>query len=125
MWVTYLGEAYLAVRRRAEASRVADRAVALARGRGEQAYEALALRLQAEIAATEEPPDVTNAASQYQEALRMAEICGMRPLVARCHLELGYLYTRAGDTTRAKASLSTAADAFRILDMPWPGDPSR
>ncbi len=41
----------------------------------------------------------------------------MRPTAARCHLDLGGLYHRAGDLARARAELALAAEAFRALGM--------
>ena len=42
---------------------------------------------------------------------------GMRPLVAHCHLGLGKLYRRAGDDTKAREHLTTAATMYREMGM--------
>jgi hypothetical protein len=79
----------------------ADRAVTLARGRGERGYEAWARRLQGEIASHHGRPDVAIAASQYGAAITLASELEMRPLVAHCHLGLGKLDRRTGNREQA------------------------
>jgi hypothetical protein len=37
--------------------------------------------------------------------------------VAHCHLGLGKLYRRTGDTAKAREHLTTAATMYRELDM--------
>ena len=41
----------------------------------------------------------------------------MRPLAAHCHLGLGKLHRRTGDTEHAGEHLSTAAAMYREMDM--------
>jgi hypothetical protein len=41
----------------------------------------------------------------------------MRPLVAHCHLGLGKLHRRAGDDTKAREHLTTAATMYREMGM--------
>src|SRR4030095_4845171 len=57
----------------------------------ERGNEAPALRLLAEIAALQDPPNLDGAAARYGEALALAAELGMRPLVAHCHLGLAKL----------------------------------
>src|SRR5207245_61791 len=80
----------------------ADRAVTLARGRGERGNEAWALRLLGEIASHPGRPDVATAAAHYGAAMTLASELGMRPLVAHCHLGLGKLYRRTGQREQAQ-----------------------
>jgi hypothetical protein len=41
----------------------------------------------------------------------------MRPLVAHCHLGLGKLYRRTGDTAKAQEHVTSAATLYRDMDM--------
>jgi tetratricopeptide (TPR) repeat protein len=115
--VEQLGEAYLLADQVENARACADRAVMLARGRGERGYEALALRLLGEIASHQPGPDVATAAAHYGAAMTLASELEMRPLVAHCHLGLGQLYQRMGDRPKAQDYLTTAATMYRQMDM--------
>jgi hypothetical protein len=42
----------------------------------------------------------------------LAEPCGMRPLVALCHLGLGKLYWRTGKREKAQGHLATATMTY-------------
>jgi tetratricopeptide (TPR) repeat protein len=86
-----LGEAHLLAGRLEEAHTLADEARMLAREPQERGNEAYAHRLLGEIIAHGAPPQSTLADTHYQQALTLAEVLGMRPLVAHCHLSLGRL----------------------------------
>jgi class 3 adenylate cyclase/tetratricopeptide (TPR) repeat protein len=81
-----LGEVYLAAGRVEDALAQAERAVTRARRNKEGGYEAWALWLLGEIAATR---DAASVEKHYGEALARAGALGMRPLMARCHYALG------------------------------------
>ncbi len=115
--VEQLGEAYLLADQVEDARACADRAVMLARGRGERGYEAWALRLLGEIASHPDPPDVETAEGHYRQAMALANKLGMRPLAAHCHLGLGKLYRRTGEQLKAEDHLKTAATMYREMDM--------
>jgi tetratricopeptide (TPR) repeat protein len=104
--VAQLGEAYLLADQVEAALSCADRAVMLARGRGERGYEAWALRLLGDIASHHARPDVTTAAAHYGAAMALASELDMRPLVAHCHLGLGTLYRRTGNPEQAQEHLT-------------------
>jgi class 3 adenylate cyclase/tetratricopeptide (TPR) repeat protein len=112
----FLGEVYLLVGRSEDAQRTADQALELAREREERGFEAWALRLQAEIAATATPTGEV-AETRYREAMALATELEMRPLVAHCHLGLGKLYRRTGDGVKGQEHLTTAATLYREMDM--------
>jgi hypothetical protein len=59
------------------------------------------------------------AEGRYHESLALAEELGMRPLVAHCHLGLGTLARRMGDSKKACEDLTTAAGMYRDMDMPF------
>jgi tetratricopeptide (TPR) repeat protein len=115
--VEQLGEAYLLAGQVENARACADRAVMLARGRGERGYEAWALRLLGEIASHHARPDVATAESHYGAAMTMASELEMRPLVAHCHLGLGRLYRRTSNPEQAQDHLTTATAMYGEMDM--------
>jgi len=115
--VVELGEAYLLADRVEDARTCANRAVLLARERGERGDEAWALRLLGEIASHHIRPDVAMAEAHYGAAMALASELGMSPLVAHCHLGLGKLYRRTGKRQQAQEHLTTATTMYREMDM--------
>jgi tetratricopeptide (TPR) repeat protein len=115
--VVQLGEAYLLADRGESARASADRALRLARQRGERGHEAWALHLLGEIAAHPDHPDVATAEAHHGATLALADELGMRPLAAHCHLGLGNLYRRTGDGARAQAHLATTRAMYREMNM--------
>jgi tetratricopeptide (TPR) repeat protein len=115
--VAYFGEAYLLAGRLDDAMALAVRAHELSREHKERGWEAYALRLLGEIAAQREPLEDEHAEEHYRRALVLAAELGMRPLVARCHLGLGALYSQIGRREQARAELSTAIELFRAMEM--------
>jgi tetratricopeptide (TPR) repeat protein len=103
-----LGEAYLLADQVEDARDCADRAVLLARQRGERGYEAWALHLLGEIPSHQNRPDVATAEAHYGATIALAGELGMRPLAAHCHRGLGTLYAKIGRLEQARAELSTA-----------------
>jgi hypothetical protein len=77
--------AYRLAGRLGRAVEAAERAVTIARERGERGAEALALRVQADIAGAHDPAG-SRAEELYRQGLTLADELGMRPLVAHCHL---------------------------------------
>jgi tetratricopeptide (TPR) repeat protein len=112
----YLAEGYLLAGRRDEAKRTADQALTLAREREERGFEAWALRLQAEIAATATPIGEV-AETRYREAMALATELEMRPLVAHCRLALGTLYRRTAEGVKADEHLTAAKTMYREMGM--------
>ena len=115
--VARLGEAYLLADRIEDARACADRALMLARERGERGHEAYALRLLGEITSRSDPSDLETADTHYHQAMALGEALGMRPLVAHCHLGLGKLARRTGNRARAMEHLTTATAMYREMDM--------
>jgi len=114
---THLGEAYLVAGRLQDAEATGERALVLADAHGERANRAYALRLLGEVAFRRSPPDFEAAEHHLREALALAEELGMRPLTARCQLDLGQLYRRAGERSKACDHLAVACAQLRELDM--------
>jgi tetratricopeptide (TPR) repeat protein len=117
--VEQLGEAYLLADQVENARACANRAVSLARGRGERGYEAWSLRLLGDIAAHHAHPDGATAAAHYRSALSLASELAMRPLVAHCHHGLGRLSQRAGSLDQAQEHLTTAAAMYGEMGMTY------
>jgi tetratricopeptide (TPR) repeat protein len=115
--VTHLGEACMLADRLEDALAFGDRALALARERGQRGYEAWALRHLGEIASSRDPLDAETAEGHYRAALGVASELGMRPLVAHCHLGLGKLYRRTGKHEQVREHLATATTMYREMGM--------
>jgi class 3 adenylate cyclase/tetratricopeptide (TPR) repeat protein len=116
-WRLSLGEAQLVAGCLAEAQTLAEGALAHARAHHERGHQAYALRLLGDIAARRDPPEHTQAAAHYQQALALAEELGMRPLQAHCHRGLGTLYARLDARDQARTALSTAIALYRDMEM--------
>jgi tetratricopeptide (TPR) repeat protein len=114
---TWLGEAYLATGRIADARQTVTSALARAEAQQMRSSRVVALRVLAEIAARGDPPNVAEAEARYCEALELAEELEMRPLQAHCHLGLGKLYRRGGRLEDARAELVIAVAMLREMGM--------
>ena len=112
-----LGQCYLAAGRIADAGVSARSALEMARRQDEKAQEAWTLRLLGEIASHTEGVDVEAAKAHYDQASTLARQLGMRPLLAHCHLGLGKLYRRTGESEQAQEHLTTAATMYGEMDM--------
>jgi|SoiMetStandDraft_2_1073263.scaffolds.fasta_scaffold92698_2 tetratricopeptide (TPR) repeat protein len=117
MGIVQLGEAYLLADQVEDARACADRAVRLARERGERGHEAWALRLLGDIASRHDRPDVATAEAHYGAAMALASELGMRPLQAHCRRGLGTLYAKIGRLEQARAELSIAIDLYCAMGM--------
>jgi hypothetical protein len=111
------GESYLALDRVEEALAEAQHAIDLARRCGERSHEAKALALLAAVRARQD--GAREASSLYRDAIARGDALGMRPLVARCQLELGRLAEMTGDRDAGRAEIARAAATFRELAMPY------
>ncbi len=118
-WAGWMSEACLLGGRRDAAIRLADRALVLAREHKERGTEAWTLRVLGEIAAQTAPPETERAEAHFREALALAEELGMHPLAAHCHLGLGTLYQRVGRHEQGQVELTTAAERYRAMEMPF------
>jgi tetratricopeptide (TPR) repeat protein len=115
--VAQTGEGCLAADRLNDALSFAERALALARRRGQRGYEAWILRLLGELASHPHSTNLEMSERYYRQATALADELGMRPLLSRCHLGLGTLYGRVGKDQDAAAHLTTAAALCREMDM--------
>jgi DNA-binding SARP family transcriptional activator len=114
--LAWLSEALLLAGRPDDSAWYADRALEQARRSGERGHEAWALRAQAEVLAARKP-SARAARDRYQEALRLAEALGMRPLEARCHLGLAAVHRTARRPDQARAALERAVEPLQRMGM--------
>ena len=63
--------------------------------------------------------DAESGEAHYRQALALAELRGMRPLISHCHLGLGTLYRRTGKRQEAQEHLTLATTMYREMDMPF------
>jgi len=98
-----------------EARRLADRAVESSRR--QPGFKAHALRLLGDLATHPDGFDAESGAAHYRQALALAQLHGMRPLVAHCRLGLGKLYERSGKLGHARENLAAATTLYGDMDM--------
>jgi tetratricopeptide (TPR) repeat protein len=80
-------------------------------------FAAHALHLLGDVATHSSRFDAEDGEAHYSQALALAELHGMRPLVAHCHLGLGRLGGRTGDGAKAREHLAIAVTMYRDMDM--------
>jgi hypothetical protein len=95
----------------------ADRAVMLARERGERGYEAWSLNLLGEIASHQNGFDAAAAEVHFDAAMTLAAELEMRPLAAHCYFGLGRLYRRTGESNLARKNIAAAAEMYGEMGM--------
>jgi len=117
LMLSFVSEASVLAGRPGEAIAAAERGLGWTRARQQRAEETRNLRALAEATAETTPPDFELAERLDREAAAQAEQLGMRPLVARCHLDLGKLARRTGQRERAQEHLTTATTLLREMGM--------
>ncbi len=111
-------EAYLLAGRGAEASQLAQRALALARDASRnRATRHMPCGSLARSPGMRDPPEIEPAEAHYRQAFTLAAELGMRPLQAHCHRGLGTLYAKTGQQEQARTELAAAIDLYRAMDM--------
>jgi hypothetical protein len=98
-----------------EARRLGRRAVESAQR--QPGFTAHGLRLLGDLATHPDEFDAESGEAHYRQALALAQLHGMRPLVAHCRLGLGKLYDRIGQLERAQENMTAATTLFREMDM--------
>jgi tetratricopeptide (TPR) repeat protein len=112
-----LGRAALLLNRLDEAQSLGERAVK--RSPFRHGLVAGALHLLGEIATHPDRFDAASGEGYYRRALALAEPRGMRPLIAHCHLGLGKLFRRTGQSEQANEHLAIATTLYREMDMAY------
>jgi class 3 adenylate cyclase/tetratricopeptide (TPR) repeat protein len=98
-----------------EARRLGSRA--LESSQRQPGFRARALHLLGDLATHPDRFDAEGSAAHYLEALALAELHGMRPTMAHCHLSMGQLYRRTGKPEQAREHLTIATTMLREMDM--------
>jgi class 3 adenylate cyclase/tetratricopeptide (TPR) repeat protein len=80
-------------------------------------FKAHALHLLGDIATHPDRFDADSGTAHYKEAMTLAELHGMRPLVAHCHFGLGKLYGHIGKPEHARDNLTVATTLYREMNM--------
>ena len=115
--IARLSEVCLLAGRHDEARQHAHRALDLARQHRERGYEARALCQLGAVYAHANAPNAEPAETHYQQALTLANTCGMRPLQAHCHRGLGTLYSTTGRQEQSRTELAAAIAMYRAMEM--------
>ena len=110
-----LSRACLLLGRLDEARRLGHRAVESSQR--QPGFAAHALHLLGDFTTHPDRFDAESGAAHYRQALALAQLHGMRPLVAHCHLGLGKLYRRIGKPEHARENLTAATTMYREMDM--------
>ncbi len=105
----HLGEALMQAGRIDEAGRATQEALRLASESGSGEEVVYAHWLLAELARSRNPIAEAEMEGQLLVALALAERYGRRPLAARCHLRLAWLYKRGGRSERESHRATVAA----------------
>jgi DNA-binding SARP family transcriptional activator len=112
-----LAEAYLLAGCTKDAMEFAASALEGARAQEQRGQEAYALRLLGEVTSRSDGHAVDESEHYYGLAMALAEVLGMRPLLAHCHLGLGRLYRRTERGEEARTQLARARELFRSMQM--------
>jgi DNA-binding SARP family transcriptional activator len=112
-----LAEAHLDAGHLGDADRTLSAALSRARSSGARGIEAGILRALGDLIGQSPGGDPSLAARHLASAACLADSLGMRPLVARCRLDLARLYHVRGQPDRARALLVETAGEFRELGM--------
>jgi class 3 adenylate cyclase/tetratricopeptide (TPR) repeat protein len=117
MLYVQLAEAALVAGEIGEAQRLGERAVV--ETSHQPGFTARALHILGDIATHPDRLDAIRGEEHYQKALTLAELHGMRPVVAHCHLGVGKLHRCRGDGEQAKKHLATAIAMYREMGMTY------
>jgi class 3 adenylate cyclase/tetratricopeptide (TPR) repeat protein len=115
--MVWLSEGYLLSGRVKEASALAEDAVKVSKQHKERGHGVLALKLVADIALKNNPPEFQKAENYYREALIASQEIGMRPVEAHAHAGLGNVYVATGRAGQARSELSAAIDLYHSMEM--------
>ncbi len=116
-----LGEALLLDGRAEAAAKATERGLALARRRSELGHQTYGLRVLGEVALHPDIAEPDAAREHFETALGVAELSGMRPLVAHCHSGLARLHGQAGRAGESTEHATQADAIYTELDMrAWP-----
>lgn len=110
-----LGRACLLLGRLDDAQRLGDHAVDWSSH--QLGYAAHGFHLLGDVAAHPDRFDAEAGEAQYRKALSLAEMRGMRPLIAHCRLGIGKIYRRTGKHQEAGELLTSASAMYREMNV--------
>jgi tetratricopeptide (TPR) repeat protein len=99
------------------AERLATQAIDSGDKRHSPARKTVNLWTLGEVARRRNPPDTDKAEAHFLRAIAVARELGLRPDIARSHLGLGRLYTRARKRDAARCHLLATMELFREMGM--------
>jgi hypothetical protein len=102
------GFALLEADRIDDAAQRAAGALEASRATGRRMSEAAAHGLLGEVAMHRDPVDYAEMERHVLNSLRLAQVLEMRPLAARCHLRLAWIYERTGRDCDRQVKAATA-----------------
>jgi transcriptional regulator with AAA-type ATPase domain/predicted ATPase len=120
MWLTYLGHAYLALGRVADARRTGEAGLDHARRQNERGHEAWALYLLAAVVAATASATADEVETAFGRAIDEARALGMRPLLAHGHAALADALDRRGRPERASEERALAQNVGDEIGMVSP-----
>jgi class 3 adenylate cyclase len=112
-----LAEGYLLVGKLEEANLVANQVLDSSLTQGYRGHAARSLYVLAESLLHADVRDMAKAEDHYDRAMALANELRMRPLVAHCHVGLGKLYRRIGNTQQARTHLTDGVGMMREMQM--------
>jgi len=115
--LTVLADAYRANGKKELATETAIRALDVASSREERTLEAWAMLAMAEVNA--DMGLLEQAMHWYQRGLNQATELSMLPLTAHCHMGLGQLYLKRGNSEEARSEIEAAIDLYRSMGMSY------
>jgi tetratricopeptide (TPR) repeat protein len=115
--LTVLADAYRANGKKELASEAATRALDVASSREEHTLEAWAMLVMAEVNA--ELDWLEQAEHWYRRGLNQAAELSMLPLTAHCHMGLGRLYLKIGNSEGACSEIEAAINLYRSMGMSY------
>jgi class 3 adenylate cyclase/tetratricopeptide (TPR) repeat protein len=119
MGVAWEVETYMLAGKQSEAETRAHQLLEACRERKDRGSEAWLRCLLGDLLAYSASTDLMQVEASYREALSLARELEMRPVQARCHLGLGQLYARSGNSSVAQSEFRSARELYDTMSMPF------
>jgi hypothetical protein len=115
----FLAMAYREAGQSGRSTKTAVEALRLAEARRDGGARAWALYVLGSISVLRQPLDAEPVHGHYTRAMALAVDLGMRPLIAHCHLGLGTLHARLGNSEQANEGAGRAISMYREMGMTY------
>lgn len=116
--LAWLAEACLRAEKSKEALTYAKRALEIAIRNGGKGDQAWAHKILGDVFVGSPDGALQKAAKAYRQALKIAQSCQMRPLVAHCSAALGQIDAATGSDARAATMIESACELYEAIGMP-------